>query len=40
LPTVRLDPTTKLGASCAISGRRTLHDEYFCYEAPGYSPPE
>lgn len=33
VPTVKLDPTTKLGASCALAGRPTLRDEYpFCCE--------
>lgn len=37
LPTVKLDPTTKLGASCALAGKPTLGDEYYCFSAPGYS---
>lgn len=40
LPTVKLDPTTKLGASCALAGRSVLGDDYPCFEVMPYSPPE
>lgn len=31
VPTVKLDPTTKLGASCALAGHYP-EDEYPCFE--------
>lgn len=37
LPTVKLDPTTKAGAACALAGRPVLGDQYFEFEPASFS---